>query len=140
MEDTTFQPEIRPAARPIERKRRVQTRPAPKPQFADAVWKSFETGTEQDMLHVPADKYDDIVRSLKRAARYLDRTRDVEVRVQVGKPEPETNHPDYPELDHPGHVVVKFLGHRPRLLGRRIAKEATGDTDAPSPRRRRVVG
>lgn len=116
---------------PIQRKaRRASTRAVPKPQYADAVWYSFEHEHPLE-VSVPVRAVEDTVRKLKRAARYLERTQStkgskVEVRVQIGvEPDPA----------NPKHSLVKFLGHEPWLLGRRIAKEAATPaepTDIPA--------
>lgn len=122
---------------PIQRKaRRASTRAVPKPQYADAVWYSFEHEHPLE-VSVPVRAVEDTVRKLKRAARYLERTQStkgskVEVRVQIGvEPDPA----------NPKHSLVKFLGHEPWLLGRRVAKAAAeaGDEarEVPAPRQAR---
>lgn len=119
---------FRVATGPIQRrKRRPSTRPQPKPQYADAVWYSFENDHPLE-VSVPVRSVEDTVRKLKRAARYLERThstpaKKVEVRVQIGV-EPD------PDPAKPKHSLVKFLGHEPWMLGRRIAKEAATPTPA----------
>jgi hypothetical protein len=105
------------------------------------VWYSFNQGQPLE-VSVPVRAAEDTVRQLKRAARYLERTHGKEVRVQIAV-EPDTS----PEKKN--HSLVKFLGHEPWLLGRRIAKEAAqapeGATEsAPAAkgahRRRTVAG
>jgi len=121
---------FRVADGPIARKpRRPSSKQAPKPEYASAVWYSFEHAHPLE-VSVPVRAVEDTVRKLKRAARYLERvqtTRDskVEVRVQIGV-EPD------PDPAKPKHSLVKFLGHEPWLLGRRIAKEAAAPA-APAP-------
>lgn len=105
---------------PIRRKARTpSTKPQPKPRYADAVWYSFDQDHPLEAV-VPTRSVEDTVRALKRAARYLERTNGVEVRVQIGV-EPvldaETGEPA-----KPAKSTVKFLGHKPWLLGRRISK------------------
>lgn len=109
---------FRVATGPIERKPRTpSTKPQPKPQYADSVWWSFSNDQPLE-VSVPVRSVEDTVRKLKRAARYLERTRStaskkVEVRVQIGVE---------PDPDKPKNSMVKFLGHEPWPLGRRIAK------------------
>jgi hypothetical protein len=109
---------FRVASGPIERKpRRPSSKPQPKPQYADSVWWSFLNNKPLE-VSVPLRSVEDTVRKLKRAARYLERTKStaskkVEVRVQIGVE---------PDPDKPKNSVVKFLGHEPWALGRRIAK------------------
>jgi hypothetical protein len=109
---------FRVATGPIERKpRRPSNRPQPKPQYADSVWWSFNNDQPLE-VSVPVRSVEDTVRKLKRAARYLERTkstasRKIEVRVQIGVE---------PDPDKAKNSVVKFLGHKPWALGRRIAK------------------
>lgn len=122
MADTqTFDPVragFRVADGPIARKpRRPSSRPQPKPQYADSVWWSFNNDQPLE-VSVPVRAVEDTVRKLKRAARYLERTKSttgkkVEVRVQIGV---ET------DPDKPKNSVVKFLGHKPWALGRRVSK------------------
>lgn len=134
---------------PIQRKkRRASTRPQPKPKYADAVWYSFEHDHPLE-VSVPVRSVEDTVRQLKRAARYLERTKStqakpVEVRVQISV-EPD------PDPTKKNHSLVKFLGHKPWLLGRRISKveadareagvQAAEDVIAarPAPRHRRTT-
>lgn len=126
MADTqTFDPVaagFRVADEPIKRRPRTpSSRAVPKPKYADAVWYSFQNSHPLEVT-VPVKMAEDTVRQLKRAARYLERTHPGnEVRVQISI-EPmlgENNEPVKPPKS-----VVKFLGHAPWLLGRRIAKEA----------------
>lgn len=128
MATTTQTTEFNPAAHglrvadePIRRKpRSPNSRATPKPQYADAVWYSFQHGTPLEIsVRVPAAA--DTVRKLKRAARYLERVhsaqgKKVEVRVQISV---EAD----PDPGKPNHSLVKFLGHEPWLLGRRISME-----------------
>lgn len=118
-------------ADPIKRKpRSAPSKPQPKPRYADSVWWSFSEGQPLEVT-VPTRSVDDTVRLLKRSARYLERHRKVEVRVQISvEPvlDPETNEPV-----KPAKSVVKFLGHKPWLLGRRIAKEASEAPEVPQP-------
>lgn len=109
---------FRVASGPIARKPRTpSSRPQPKPQYADSVWWSFSNDQPLE-VSVPVRSVEDTVRKLKRAARYLERTKStaskkVEVRVQIGVE---------PDPDKPKNSTVKFLGHGPWALGRRIAK------------------
>lgn len=138
----TFDPAragLRIAETPIARKpRRPSTRKIPRPRYANAVWYSFQQGHALEAT-VPVRAVDDTIRQLKTAARYLDRTEKPEVRVQISVE---------PELDADGkptkRSVVKFLGHEPFLLGRRVSKVAAEDTGKPAepqagPRHRRTV-
>jgi hypothetical protein len=101
------------------------------------VWYSFSNEHPLE-VSVPVRSVEDTVRKLKRAARYLERTQStqakrVEVRVQIGvEPEMEPKLVDgKPVMEggkpvmvpvHPPKSIVKFLGHEPWLLGRRISK------------------
>ena len=112
---------------PIARKpRRPSSKPQPKPQYAESVWWSFTNGSPLE-VSVPLRSVEDTVRKLKRAARYLERTKStqakpVEVRVQIGvEPDPEK----------PKNSTVKFLGHEPWALGRRVAKLEAEASPAP---------
>lgn len=156
MPQTTFNPEaagFRVATTPIVRKPRTPSpRPQPKPQYTDSVWWSFEHGQPLE-VEVSTRAVEDTVRKLKRAARYLDRTRKPEVRVQISV-EPVLD-PVTKELVKPAKSVVKFLGHAPWALGRRVAKmeadaraagqeageQAAEDAKAPvpAPRHRRTT-
>jgi hypothetical protein len=133
---------------PIARKPRTpSSKPAPKPQYADAVWYSFQNDHPLEVT-VSVRSVEDTVRKLKRAARYLERTHGKEVRVQIGV-EPLLDEQSQPVK--PAQSVVKFLGHAPWLLGRRIAKvesdareagaEAAADVIAarPAARHRRTT-
>jgi hypothetical protein len=142
---------FRVAEGPIKRKpRRASAKPQPKPQYADAVWYSFQHQHPLEVT-VPVRAVEDTVRKLKRAARYLERThsskdKPVEVRVQIGV-EPLLDDSEQPVK--PAQSVVKFLGHEPWLLGRRIAKvegeareagaEAAQDIIAARPKHRRTT-
>jgi hypothetical protein len=130
---TEFKPEahgLRVASTPITRKpRRPSTKPAPKPQYADAVWYSFTKSTPEQPVplevSVRVASVEDTIRKLKTAARYLERThskpgRKVEVRVQISV-EPELGTDGQPVK--PAKSLVKFLGHEPFMLGRRVSKE-----------------
>jgi hypothetical protein len=109
---------FRLASAPITRKpRRPSTKPQPKPQYADAVWYSFQHDHPLE-AEVPVRAVEDTIRKLKQAARYLERThstqaKKVEVRVQISVEESSVK---------PRHSVVKFLGHKPWMLGRRVSK------------------
>lgn len=135
MADTqTFDPAqhgFRVADEPIKRKQRTpSTKPVPKPKYADSVYWSFDNGRPLEAV-VPTRSVEDTVRALKRAARYLERTHKVEVRVQVGV-EPVLDEDGQPVK--PAKSTVKFLGHAPWLLGRRIGKEsAMVEPDVPEP-------
>lgn len=121
-------------AGPIRRKPRTpSTKAAPKPQYADAVWYSFQQGTPLE-AKVRTGAVEDTVRRLKRAARYLERTHKVEVRVQISV-EPVTEQAKDAEGNllfeggepvmvpvKPARSLVKFLGHEPYMLGRRISQ------------------
>lgn len=121
---------FRVSAEPIRRKpRQPSSRPQPKPRYADSVWWSFENGTPLEVT-VPTRAVDDTVRLLKRSARYLERNREVEVRVQISV-EPVLDGEGQPVK--PAKSTVKFLGHKPWLLGRRIAKEAAEAPEVPQP-------
>lgn len=136
---------IRVAATPIRRKkRRSSSRATPKPQYADAVWYSFQNGAPLEVPVRPT-AVADTVRKLKRAARYLERTHGDEVRVQISVEEftPEELAID-PKLANKSKV--KFLGHAPFMLGRRISQARAADLgaepEAPvpaAPRHRRTV-
>jgi len=115
----TFDPAkagFRVADTPITRKpRRPSTRAVKRPQYADAVWFSFNQGHALEVT-VPVRAVADTIRKLKTAARFLERTEQAEVRVQISVEEVD---------DEPGkarHSLVKFLGHEPWLLGRRVSK------------------
>jgi len=124
MADTqTFDPKaagFRVATEPIRRKARTpSSRQQPRPQYADAVWYSFSHGDPLE-VEVPVRAVEDTIRKLKAAARYLERTEGKEVRVQAAAEpllDPATNEPV-----RPAKSVVKFLGHEPWVLGRRVAK------------------
>lgn len=120
---------LRVADTPITRKpRRPSSKRTPRPQYANAVWWSFQNGDPLEAV-VPTRSVEDTVRKLKAAARYLERTeskpgKPAEVRVQISvEPAPD-------EDGKPKRSVVKFLGHKPFLLGRRVAKVAS-DAFAP---------
>lgn len=124
----TFDPAragFRVASGPITRKpRRPSDKPAPRPQYANAVWWSFTHGEPLEVT-VSTRAVEDTVRALKRAARYLERTestqgKKAEVRVQISVEQMVDAATG--ELAKPAKSVVKFLGHEPFLLGRRIAK------------------
>lgn len=116
----------------IKRKpRRASDKPQPKPKYADSVWWSFNNDRPLE-VEVPTRSVEDTVRALKRAARYLERTKKVEVRVQIGV-EPMLDEAKEPVK--PAKSVVKFLGHKPWMLGRRIAKEAVEEARPPAPGR-----
>lgn len=135
----TFDPAaagLRVADGPIKRRaRRPSSKKVPRPQYADAVWYSFSNGSPLEAV-VPVRAVEDTIRKLKAAARFLERTEGAEVRVQIGV---EASKED------PKQSVVKFLGHEPWLLGRRVAKAAADSDvaqippprqgDAPRPRR-----
>lgn len=113
---------LRVADSPITRKpRRPSSKPGPKPQYADAVWFSFQKGHPLEATVSPRS-VEDTIRRLKAAARYLERVNDgVEVRVQISvEPEMADGQPTKKS-------VVKFLGHEPWVLGRRVAKVAAGN-------------
>ena len=123
-------------ATPIERKQRTpSSRTAPKPKYANAVWWSFQNGKPLE-VEVRVAVAADTVRALKQAARYLERThKDDEVRVQISvEPAMEVDPSGATEVVNgavvpkmvpkKGYSLVKFLGHEPFLLGRRIAKVA----------------
>jgi hypothetical protein len=123
----TFDPAkagFRVASGPITRKPRTpSSKPVPRPQYANAVWWSFGHGEPLEVT-VVTRAVEDTVRALKRAARYLERTestqsKKVEVRVQISV-EPVLGEDGQPVK--PAKSVVKFLGHEPFLLGRRISK------------------
>lgn len=129
---------LRVAQTPIQRrKRRPSAKAKDKPPFADAVWFSFENGKPLE-TEVPTRAVEDTVRALKRAARFLDRSKDFEVRVQIGV---EAVMGDDGQPVKPARSTVKFLGHEPFRLGRRVAKEnAEALASArPVPARRRTV-
>lgn len=139
---------FRMADTPITRKARTPSaKPGPKPKYADAVWFSYQRGHALEAVVSPRSVAETI-RKLKAAARYLERTHDdVEVRVQISV-EPELA--DGPAGDDgkpvqvpTGKSVVKFLGHEPWALGRRVAKLAGENGHAepdPEPERpRRTV-
>lgn len=129
------------SAEPIRRRaRRPSSKAAPKPQYADAVWFSFTNGHPLEIT-VPTRSVEETIRKLKAAARYLERIRSadepkVEVRVQIGvEPELETKEVDGKKVQVPTkRSVVKFLGHEPWVLGRRVAKlAAENGHDQPEP-------
>ena len=128
-----FNPEahgLRVAGTPITRKPRTPSaKSAPKPKYADAVWFSFTEGKPLE-VSVPVARVEDTIRQLKQAARYLDRTHKpkTEVRVQISV-EPELDTDGQPVK--PAKSLVKFLGHEPFLLGRRVSKERL--SPAPEP-------
>jgi hypothetical protein len=89
-------------------------------------------------VSVPVRSVEDTVRNLKTAARYLERTHSspghkVEVRVQISvEPElepvlkdGETVHDEHGQIVmqpvRPAKSLVKFLGHEPWILGRRVS-------------------
>ncbi len=112
---------IRVAATPIRRrKRRPSSRATPKPQYADAVLYSFQHQTFLE-VSVRTTAVEDTVRRLKRAARYQERQTGNEVRVQISV---EAYTPEQIEADPKlkNKSLVKFLGHAPWELGRRVAK------------------
>lgn len=144
-----FNPEahgLRVAGTPITRKPRTpSSKSAPKPKYADAVWFSFTEGKPLE-VSVPVARVEDTIRQLKQAARYLDRSHKpkAEVRVQISV-EPELDTDGQPVK--PAKSLVKFLGHEPFLLGRRVAKErldsgpdAVAVPSGGSHRRRTVAG
>lgn len=147
---TGFDPEAAGfrVATPIRRrKRRASTKPAPKPQYADAVLYSFQNGTPLE-VSVRTSAVEDTVRRLKRAARYQERTTGFEVRVQISV-EAYTDEDIAADQKLKNKSRVKFLGHEPWLLGRRISKaraEELGATEpeapapAPARHRRTVAG
>jgi hypothetical protein len=135
---TTFDPQaagLRVAATPITRKPRTPSaKPGPKPKYADAVWFSFTKGHALEAVVAPRS-VQETIRKLKAAARYLERTHStddskVEVRVQISV-EPELGGED--GRTPTGKSVVKFLGHEPWALGRRVAKLATENGHAAEP-------
>lgn len=138
----TFNPEaagFRVASEPIKRKPRTpSSRKQPRPQYADAVWYSFQHGHPLEVT-VPVRAVADTIRKLKAAARYLERTEGKEVRVQAAA-EPLLDEDGQPVK--PAQSVVKFLGHEPWVLGRRVAKVAA-EPEPPAPavsgRHRRTV-
>lgn len=151
---------FRVADGPIERKPRTpSSRPQPEPKYAKAVWFSFSESTEDEPrpleMEVPTRATADVVRQLKQAARYLQRTKGVEVRVQIGVEPVMVQAKENGELvfekgkavmvpAKPAKSTVKFLGHPPWALGRRIAKlaaEAEPEQPAPAtrPRHRRTA-
>jgi hypothetical protein len=120
---TTFNPEAAGfrLAGPITRKPRTpSSKPQPKPQYADAVLYSYEHKHPLE-AEVPVRSVEDTVRKLKAAARYLERhdTKGREFRVQVSV-EPVLGEDKQPVK--PARSTVKFLGHAPWVLGRRVAK------------------
>lgn len=130
-------------AEPIKRrKRRPSSRTAPKPQYADAVLYSFKNGQPLE-VSVRTSAVEDTVRRLKRAARYQERTTGEEVRVQISvEAYTDAELAEDPKLRNKSRV--KFLGHSPYMLGRRISKaraEELGATEpeapAPAPARHR---
>lgn len=134
---TKFDPEaagFRIAAAPITRKPRTpSSKPAPKPQYADAVLYSYEHEHPLE-VEVPVRSVEDTIRKLKAAARYLERhdAKHREFRVQVGV-EPVLDDDGQPVK--PARSTVKFLGHKPWVLGRRVAKVAAEEAAAePAPR------
>src|SRR6185312_13998777 len=82
----TFDPAkagFRVAETPITRKpRRPSTRAVKRPQYADAVWFSFQNSHALEAT-VPVRAVADTIRKLKTAARFLERTEGTEVRVQI---------------------------------------------------------
>lgn len=141
---------FRVATAPITRKPRTPSaKQQPRPQYADAVLYSFEQSHPLE-VEVPVRSVEDTVRKLKAAARYLERhdARKREFRVQVSV-EPVLGGDGQPAK--PARSVVKFLGHPPWVLGRRVAKveaeareagaQAAADVAAarPGPRHRRTV-
>lgn len=140
MEDQlTFEPEIQPADPPVTRRKPPAVRKDPKPQYADAVWHSFTTGEWLSVSHQPADPadgYAEVKRKLNKAARWCERHHDAEVRVEV----PPAGVLRETEPGHEDHVIIRFRGHPPKMLGRRLtrARQESGQ-DEPQSRRRRVV-
>jgi hypothetical protein len=131
-------------ATPIHRKpRRASARATPKPQYADAVWYSFQNGIPLE-VSVRTTSVEDTVRRLKRAARYLERTHGDEVRVQISV-EAYSDEEVAADDKLAKKSRVKFLGHRPFMLGRRISKaraeELGAEPEAPAApaRHRRTV-
>jgi len=139
---TTFDPAkagFRVAETPITRKPRTPSaKPGPKPKYADEVWFSYENGHALEAVVSPRSAAD-TVRRLKAAARYLERNKGVEVRVQISvEPEMADGPADgdgKPTKVPTGKSVVKFLGHEPWALGRRVAKLASenGHGSQPDP-------
>ena len=136
---------LRVASTPITRKPRTpSSKSAPKPKYADAVWFSFQQAEPLE-LEVRLASVEDTIRKLKQAARYLDRTHGpkTEVRVQISvEPvlEPLLKDGEIVYGDDgkivmvpvkPAKSVVKFLGHAPYLLGRRVSMAAA--TGGPAP-------
>ena len=136
---------LRVAGTPITRKPRTpSSKSAPKPKYADAVWFSFQQAEPLE-LEVRLASVEDTIRKLKQAARYLDRTHGpkTEVRVQISvEPvlEPLLKDGEIVYGDDgkivmvpvkPAKSVVKFLGHAPYLLGRRVSMAAA--TGGPAP-------
>ncbi len=144
---TTTQTDFNPAAHglrvaePIRRKpRSPNSRATAKPKYADAVWFSFQHGEPLEVSVRPTAALD-TVRQLKQAARYLERInstggKKTEVRVQTSiEPEMEPVIGEDGQVvldDHgkpvlqpavPARSLVKFLGHEPFLLGRRVSME-----------------
>ncbi len=135
---TGFNPEAAGfrVATPIKRrKRRASSRATPKPQYADAVLYSFRNSTPLE-VSVRTSAVEDTIRRLKRAARYQERTTGEEVRVQISV---EEFTPEELEADAKlrNKSRVKFLGHAPYMLGRRISKakaeELGAEPEAPAP-------
>ena len=131
-----FKDGIRRSEGPITRKQRsAPSKPQPRPQYANAVEFSFREGSPLEVT-VPTRSVADTVRALKRAARHLDRNRGTgpEVRVQIsvepvmvqqksdGVPVVDANGEPVMVEARPRRSVVKFLGHQPYMLGRRISK------------------
>jgi hypothetical protein len=141
---------FRMASGPITRKpRQPSARPGPKPQYADAVWFTFQREHPLEAVVGPRS-VEGTIRKLKQAARYLERNHPgTEVRVQISveaeMADGEPGADGEPTKVPTGKSVVKFLGHPPWNLGRRVAKLASenGHADAePEPeveRPRRTV-
>lgn len=115
---------VRVAETPITRKQRTpSSRQVPRPKYANAVWWSFQAGKPLE-VEVRVKDAADTVRALKTAARYLERNHPGnEVRVQISV-EPAMEAEGDTLVPKKGYSLVKFLGHEPFLLGRRIAKVA----------------
>ena len=141
---TEFNPEahgMRVAGEIRRKPRSPSARKAPKPPFADAVWWSFEQGKPLEVT-VKTSGAADTVRALKRAARYDEREhKGTEVRVQISV-DAALDNDGQPRK---GWSVVKFLGHEPFILGRRVTMERLkADQPEPAPpapagHRRRTV-
>ena len=133
---------VRVAGTPITRKQRSpSSRQVPRPKYANAVWWSFQNDKPLE-VEVRVKDAADTVRALKTAARYLERNHPGnEVRVQISVESATEVDPSgatevvngavVPKMvPKKGYSLVKFLGHEPFLLGRRIAKVALDNGDA----------